>query len=58
MGAVAVPEVAGRIAPRTGRGLPGSVDEVLDEYGVWLDRCVSACPEQWMAWGSLHEPNV
>ncbi|WP_329619453.1 hypothetical protein OG357_02170 [Streptomyces sp. NBC_01255] len=53
--AVAAPEVAGRIAPCVGARLPGTADAALDAYGTWLDRCVNAAPEQWMAWGSLHE---
>lgn len=56
--AVAVPDVGGRIAPRVGPPLPGAVDAAVNAYGTWLDRCVSAAPEQWMAWGSLHRPNL
>ncbi|WP_328940730.1 hypothetical protein OG259_02955 [Streptomyces sp. NBC_00250] len=56
--AVAAPEVAGRITPRVGDRLPGSLDAALDAYGAWLDRCVSAAPEQWMAWGSLLAPHL
>ncbi|MFD9338954.1 hypothetical protein ACFWBF_31880 [Streptomyces sp. NPDC060028] len=51
--AMAAPEVAGRITPQIGAPLSGGVGSALDDYGVWLERCVSACPEQWMAWGSL-----
>ncbi|MFD5983515.1 hypothetical protein [Streptomyces cyaneofuscatus] len=56
--AMAVPDVAGRITPRVGPPLPGAVDAAVGAYGAWLDRCVSAAPEQWMAWGSLHHANV
>ncbi|MFD3970033.1 hypothetical protein [Streptomyces cyaneofuscatus] len=52
--AMAVPDVAGRIAPRVGPPLPGAVDAAVGAYGTWRDRCVGAAPEQWMAWGSLH----
>ncbi|MFF8835691.1 hypothetical protein [Streptomyces sp. NPDC015130] len=55
--AVAAPEIQGRITPRVGDRLPADVDAALDSYGTWLDRCVSAAPEQWMAWGSLHGPD-
>ncbi|KAB2591324.1 hypothetical protein [Streptomyces arboris] len=56
--AMAVPDVAGRIAPRVGPPLPAAVDAAVGAYGEWLDRCVSAAPEQWMAWGSLHHANA
>ncbi|MFD3410079.1 hypothetical protein [Streptomyces cyaneofuscatus] len=56
--AMAAPDVVGRIAPRVGPPLPGAVDVAVGAYGTWLDRCVSAAPEQWMAWGSLHHANA